>query len=136
MPRPPELEKPPAGTGGFDSRFSFETPVYRREYRCDSNGASLRLLQVDDLRRRVLEKAACEVRQCPQTLSLWAFRLAQHVCRGTYGYGEAWATLELAALDAGVSQSRVTRVLYHGFADAVRLDVEAMPLSVLVSGVH
>ena len=136
MQRAPELKEPVTQTTGSDLHPS-KGSVSVRAYRCDSNDASLRQIEAAELKRRVLEKAGYEVREYPQTLPLWAFRLAQHVCRGAYSYGEAWETLEAAALAAGLSESKVARVLYRSFSDAVRFrDVEPTPLSVLRSGVH
>jgi hypothetical protein len=84
----------------------------------------------------VLRKAAQQVRQEPQTLPLWAFRLAQHVNRGTYRFRQIWDVLEAAAIDAGRSEQQVARVLYRSFADAMATECPAMPLSVLKGGLY
>jgi hypothetical protein len=134
--RPPEIEKgADSYTDAPDSPLSQKT-AYPRVYRCAGRPARLRLVHDDGLRARVLEKAACEVRECPQTLSLWAFRLSQHVNAGTYGFAEVWETLEAAALDAGVRETRIARVLYSSFADSMRSPAPPMPLTVLKGGVH
>ena len=85
---------------------------------------------------KVPQKASQQVRLEPQTFGLWGFRLSQHVNAGTYGYSEVWETLEAAALDAGVCETRVTRILYSSFADAMRSSAAPMPLSVLKGGVQ
>ena len=149
--RPPEIEKPPAGTDGSEPHME-SGKVRSTSYgpgpdrasqlmvrRCDSRTASnghLRLVYDAELKARVLEKAGCEVRRSPQTLSLWGFRLAQHVNVGTFGFTEAWETLETAALDAGVCETRVTRILYASFADSMKSPAPPMPLTVLRGGVH
>jgi hypothetical protein len=69
-------------------------------------------------------------------LPLWAFRIAQHVNRGVYGYREAWAVLEQAAVDGGASEAWANRVLYRSFADAVANPGQPMPLRVLIGGLH
>lgn len=134
--RPPEIEKPPAGTDGSD----FAPPrnsVGQRHYRQDSRSATfgrLRLIHDDGLKARVLEKARREVRRHPQTLPLWAFRLSQHVNRGTFGYREAWEALEAAAVAGGARASWVSRVLYRGFADSMTTEAAPMPLTALAGG--
>lgn len=109
-------------------------------YRCDSKTAShgprLRLIHDNGLKAQVLEKAATEVRLEPSTFSLWCFRLAQHVNRGTYGFTQVWETLKAAALDAGLCENRIDRVLYSGFGDAMKSPAPPMPLTVLRGGVH
>jgi hypothetical protein len=85
---------------------------------------------------RVLQKAAQQVRQEPQTLPLWALRLAQHVNRGTFGYREAWGVLERAAIAGGASEAWADRVLYRSFADSMTMNADPMPLTVLIGGVH
>ena len=139
--RPPELKRPPAGTDGpkAPSPFPLETEARPIVYRTDSKTASngrLRLIYDDGLRAQVLAKAAAEVRLEPSTFSLWSFRLAQHVNRGTYGFTQVWETLKAAALDAGLCENRIDRVLYRSFGDSMGSPAPPMPLTVLRGGVH
>jgi len=135
---PSELEKPPAGTDGSTHSLS-ERAALPKVYRCDSRSASnghLRLVEDAERAAEVLQKAVNDVRQHPQTLPLWAFRLSQHVNRGTYRYRQIWDALEAAAIDAGRSEHQVARVLYRSFADSMAIDCEALPLNVLIGGLH
>lgn len=91
---------------------------------------------VGDIAARVLQKAARDVREHPQTLPLWALRIAQHINRGVFGYREAWDALEQAAVDGGASEAWADRVLYRSFADSITIDADPMPLTVLVGGLY
>jgi len=137
---PPEIEKgDPSYKAAPDSRPSTKETAYPVVYRCDSRSAShkpLRLIHDTGLKARVLEKARRQVREHPPTLSLWAFRLSQHVRRGAFGYREVWDVLETAAIDGGASESWTDRVLYRGLADSMTHESEPMPLSVLAGGVQ
>ena len=84
----------------------------------------------DELKAKVLQKASEQVQEFPSTLPLWSFRLAQHINRGTYTFGEVCETLELAAGDGGIRQ------LYQGIADAMTHDAQPMPLTVLRGGIQ
>ena len=140
MSRPPDrIEKGADSYTDAPDNLLHRKTAYPRVYRCDSRAATfgpLRLLHDNGLKARVLEKARREVRRHPQTVSLWAFRLSQHVNRGTFGYREAWDVLEAAAVDGGARASRVRRVLYRSFADSMTHESEPLPLTVLAGGVH
>jgi hypothetical protein len=109
--------------------------VYRVDAKDASNGP-LRLIHGARFAPRVLQKAVDDVRQHTAVLPLWAYRLAQHVNRGAFGYREAWDALERAAVDGGACEAWARRVLYRSFADAVANPRQPMPLRVLAGGLH
>jgi len=138
--RPPELKEPAGTTAGSNRPQTLQDKAFPVVYRCDSKTAShgprLRLIHDNGLKAQVLAKAAAEVRLEPSTFSLWSFRLAQHVNRGTYGFTQVWETLKAAALDAGLCENRIDRVLYSSFGDSMKSPAPPMPLTVLRGGVH
>ena len=85
---------------------------------------------------RAMRRACDEVREDPHCLRRWAYRLAQWVNRGRFGYQDVWQRLHLAALSAGADEPWVNRVLYRSFADSLAQRSEPMPLSVLAGGLH
>jgi len=135
---PPKLEKPAALTTGSDFAPS-RNSVGQRHYRQDSRDATFRTLRIFHGARfaaGVLQKAVDDVRRHTATLPLWAYRLAQHVNRGVYGYQQAWDAIERAAVEGGASEAWARRVLYRSFADAVASPAQPMPLRVLIGGLH
>jgi hypothetical protein len=76
------------------------------------------------------------VSQEPQTLSLWAYRLAQHVRVGTFGFAVVVERLVEAAVRGEASESWATRVVYRAISDSMTSDSPPMPLTVLRGGVH
>jgi hypothetical protein len=137
--QPPEIEKGGPHYKAAQDPHPFKAPVSQRHYRQDSQTAShgrLRLVYDADLKARVLERAAREVREHPPTLPLWSFRLSQHVRRGAYGFSEVWDLLEMAAIDGGATEAWTNRVLYRALADSTATDAEPLPLRVLAGGLH
>ena len=135
---PPELEKPAALTTGSDLAPS-RNAVGQRHYRQDSRTATfgtLRIFHGARFAAGVLQRAVDDVRRHAEMLPLWAYRLAQHVNRGAYGYQQAWNALERAAVDGGASEAWARRVLFRSFADAVANPGQPMPLRVLIGGLH
>ncbi len=117
--RPPELEKPSAGTDGPDSPPN--EIVFERMYRQDSRRASSgRLKLVDDgtLGEIVLERACTEIRDRRARLPLWSHRLGGWAGAGRIPYRRAWDELFQAGIDAGGSEHWVRQCLFHGFASS------------------
>lgn len=108
--------------------------TYRTSHKPSSQ--QLRLIHDDGIAERALRRACDDIREYPQCLPLWAYRLAQWVNRGRFGYQDVWQRLRHAALSAGAKDSWVNRVLYRSFADTLAHRSEPMPLNVLAGGLH
>ncbi len=117
--KPPELEKPPAGTDGSSSppnRIAFER-MYRQDSRRASSG-HLRLVTDGELGETVLERACTEIRDRRCRLPLWALRLGAWAGSGRLPWQRTWDALFQAGIDGGGSEAWVRRCIYAGFAES------------------
>ncbi len=109
-----------------------------RPYRQTANSSrrQLTLLRDDGIEHRVLKRACDEIRDRPTTAPLWIFRVAQHQRAGRLPYRKAWDRLYEAGLRAGMSEQRITRHLYSGFALANAFKSEPPELRALAGGLQ
>jgi hypothetical protein len=120
MQLPDKIEKGGPHYKAASDQSQHRDIVCEEHYRQDSRTAShkpLRLIHDDALPARVLQKAAVDVREHPQRLPLWAFRLYQYQRRGGLGYRAIWDTLTEAGRSVG--SAKWTRdCLLHAIAEA------------------
>jgi hypothetical protein len=65
-----------------------------------------------------LRRAAEEIRRNPRLLHIWAQKTAHRVFAGVLDHGEAWDSLWLAAVAAGLDHGEAQRDIGMGFSAA------------------